>query len=487
VYYALGYSYYYIQKWTEAIHSFKNFVAQKNLNDKDVYSIDATTRLADLYYVTRQFPAAISNYEKVKKIQDNDEYVLFQLATIYYLTNRTEFAKAHYTELIKDYPSSNYLSNCYMQLGQIDLENSNYTDAIIQYSKVIKLPIDEKGFKPLAYQKRAMCYFNLKQYDQALADNNVLLKDYTTSEEAYSALLNTQQIFTIQERTDDFEPILENYKAQNPDGQDLREVEYTTSKSLYGNEKYEKAISGFQNLLQKYPNHPNKMEIEYYLADSYFKLKNWDKAIEYYTLVYLQKNTYYKKSLQRLAEANVNIKSYRASFNYWKELQTIATSSKDKTNSMLGMMLSQYELAGYDSCIYYAQQLIDMGKSYYQKNDLQNAEDHFLICLNGAKDIHAAEAHFMLAQIQRDKGDYIKSNQTLYDFNNDYYNYDYWYGRSFLLLADNFISMKENFQAQETLESVVKGSKNTEIVELAKQKLASMKTNENAPDGTSNE
>jgi predicted negative regulator of RcsB-dependent stress response len=166
------------------------------------------------------------------------------------------------------------------------------------------------------------------------------------------------------------------------------------------------------------------------------------------------------------------------------------------------MMLSQYELAGYDSCIYYAQQLIDigttapdavskstlyMGKSYYQKNDLQNAEDHFLICLNGAKDINAAEAHFMLAQIQRDRGDYIKSNQTLYDFNNDYYNYDYWYGRSFLLLADNFISMKENFQAQETLESVVKGSKNTEIVELAKQKLASMKTNENAPDGTSNE
>lgn len=502
IYYALGYSYYYMQKWPESIHSFKNFVSQKDLSEKDVYSIDATTRLADLYYVTRQFPSAITNYEKVKKLVDNDEYVLFQLATIYYLSNRTEFARAHYLELIKDYPKSNYLSNCYMQLGQIDLENSKYADAITQYTKVINQPIDEKGFKALAYQKRAMCYFNLKLYDNANADNKVLLTDYASTEEAYSALLNTQQILTIQDRTDEFEPILEKYKSQNPEGQDLREVEYSTSKSLYGNEKYEKAISGFQNLLQKYPTHPNKMEIEYYLADSYFKLKNWDKAIEYYTLVYNQKNSYYKKSLQRLAEANAATKKHQAAFNFWKALDGFSTSSKDKSNALQGMMISQYELAKYDSCIYYAKQLIEkgtttpdaigkselyMGKSYYQLNDKVNAEDHFLICMNGAKDLNAAEAHYMLAQIQRDNGEFKRSNQTLYDFNNDYYNYDYWYGRSFLMLADNLISLNENFQAQETLESIVKGSKNTEIVEMAKLKLAAMKTKDNAPDGTNNE
>jgi hypothetical protein len=54
--------------------------------------------------------------------------------------------------------------------------------------------------------------------------------------------------------------------------------------------------------------------------------------------------------------------------------------------------------------------------------------------------------------------------------------YDYWVAKSFLLLADNYIALKDNLQAKSTLLSLIDNyDGKDEIVPAAKEKLQKIK------------
>jgi TolA-binding protein len=51
-------------------------------------------------------------------------------------------------------------------------------------------------------------------------------------------------------------------------------------------------------------------------------------------------------------------------------------------------------------------------------------------------------------------------------------NYDYWVAKTFILLADNYVKLKDNFQAKATLQSIIENYKgNDDVLPTAKQKL----------------
>ncbi len=499
-YYGLGYAYYYQKQWNEATHQFVKYITlQSDKKGKgDIYYRDAELRLADLYFVTRRFPEAIKYYDLALAERSEDEdYILFQKATISYLTNKNTEAYSLYASLTNKYPNSPYFDNALMQRSQLDLEASKYEMAIEGYSKIINKQEDINGIKPLALQKRAVSYFNLKQYDKALADHKRVLTEYSTSKNAYSSLLSTQEILSIQDKSDDFAPVLAQYKEANPDGQDLKEVEFRSAQSLYSSQKYAAAIPAFNAFIQQYPNHANIEEAKFYLADSYYRTKEYDKSKMLYAEILTYKNQYYKKSLQRLADIAYLQNDFSNSIKYYSELQQLASSNKEKAASWSGLMAAYYDVNQLDSCDVYADKIIGhgsatpdasnkaqlyKGKVSYEKKDFDSAQDYFLGCLNGAKDVSAAEAQYLLAKIQYDKKQYKQSIETLYDFNNTFSSYDVWLGRSFLLIAENFIATNDLFQAKETLASIIEKSPNADIKKQAQARLEEL----NKMDATKN-
>jgi len=499
-YYGLGYSYYYQKKWNEAIFQFVKYISlhPDKKGKGDVYYRDAELRLADLYFVTRRFPEAIKYYDMaLEERKEDEDYILFQKATINYLTQKNSQAYAMYAQLINKFPGSSYYDNALMQRCQLDLELSKYELAIDGYTKIINKADDIKGLKPLALQKRAVSYFNLKQYDKAIADNQRILDEFPTSASAYNALLSIQDILGIQEKADEFAPILAKYKESNPDGQDLKEVEFRNAESLYNAQKYTQAISALNTFIQQHPDHPSVSEAQYALADCYFRTKDYAKAKGLYLDILSLKNQYYKKSLQRTADISYLQNDIPNSIKYYSELQLLASSNKEKTASWLGLMTAYYDSGQLDSCNIYADKIIGhgsaapdaenkallyKGKTAYLKKDLDGAQDYFLSCLNGAKDISAAESQYMLAKIQYDKKQYKQSLETLYDFNNTFYTYDLWLGKSFLLIAENFVAKDEIFQAKEILNSIITKSPNADIKKQAQTRLDQL----NAIDATKN-
>ena len=94
--------------------------------------------------------------------------------------------------------------------------------------------------------------------------------------------------------------------------------------------------------------------------------------------------------------------------------------------------------------------------------------------LTSATDENGAEAHYLIAEIQHKQKRYKESMETAFKFNNSFGNYEYWLGKNFLLIADNYVAQNELFQARGTLNSIIDNSPEKEIVEQAKAKLATL-------------
>lgn len=83
------------------------------------------------------------------------------------------------------------LLSCYNQLANANLNMKNYTTAITYYDKALNL-IDDKAFISITQNGKAVAYQKLKQYDEALAIYNTILKDSITSPKEYARVITNK-------------------------------------------------------------------------------------------------------------------------------------------------------------------------------------------------------------------------------------------------------------------------------------------------------
>ena len=78
-----------------------------------------------------------------------------------------------------------------------------------------------------------------------------------------------------------------------------------------------------------------------------------------------------------------------------------------------------------------------------------------------------------MAELQYKKHDYKKSLATAFDLTNKMPSHDYWVAKTYILIADNYVAMKDIFQAKSTLQSIIENyeNKDDDILTLATEKL----------------
>ncbi|MFM7054251.1 MAG: tetratricopeptide repeat protein, partial [Bacteroidota bacterium] len=88
-------------------------------------------------------------------------------------------------------------------------------------------------------------------------------------------------------------------------------------------------------------------------------------------------------------------------------------------------------------------------------NDLLTAEKEFAFVAKVPNSEAGAEAKYGLAEIQFLNGNYKDSQKKCFDLINQSPSYEFWIGKSFLLLGDNYLALKDTFQAKATYKSLV--------------------------------
>ena len=491
--YSLGYAYFNLQQYEQALINFKEFTTKgtKNLAN---YA-DGLLRLADCYYVSKSYQEAITNYNKSRQLNSaDDDYILFQTGVINGILRQYDAARNQFNILIGNYPKSQYRDEGIFQRAQFEIEQGNYQAAADGLTQLLR-ENPASQFAVYAYTRRAASYFNLKQYDKTITDYQTVLQKYPNHPVAQQVLLPLQEALSLVGRSSEFENSLADYKQANPENKNLEVVEFESAKNFYFDQQYQKSIQAFNSFLTTYPTSSRSLEAKYYLAESYYRGQEFGVALPLYKELSLDPSfNMVNRVVGRLAEIEFKLAKYENAIKSFHRLEKMSASKKELYTAWSGLMESFYLLAQYDSVVAYANLIIEkgnvnagaqnkatlfIGKSAMARGDYESAKDEFLSTLNSARDEFGAEAKYRLGEIFYLSKQHKQCYETLVSLSVDFAGYDEWIGRSFLLLADNFLAMGDVFQAKATLESLIENKFPIQYIrDAATDKLNAIKQSE---------
>lgn len=490
--YGIGYAYYNSKQYDKALPHFKAFV--ETAGAKNPFYPDALLRLADTYYVTKAYTTALDTYQKAMR-ENNPEkdYALFQIGLVNGILDRNDAAAQAWGTLLRDFPASQYRDDAQFNQAELLFDQGQYAEAARQMGQFIQQH-PNSPFTPYAYRSQALSNFNLKNYEGAANGYIRILEKYPSHAIANSALLGLQEVLTLQNRSEEFARYLAMYKTANPADQALESVEFESAKNLYFSQKYKQAIDQLQTYIRNYPNSSNAAEARFYLAESYFRSDRIQEAMmEYQSLAKASPANLQVRSVQRLAELNYRQANYQQAITQYRRLEKLATNRRQQVDAWAGLMDSYYERKHLDSTFFYANQLTQqtgaaanlMSKALLLKGKVLMARQQYseaTTILNQAvaqaKDEYAAEAYYLTALIQYEQQQYKESVETLFGYNTQFSAFKFWLGKSFLLIAENYVKMGELFQAQETLRSIIQNATEPAIVKEAKNRLSQLEQQE---------
>ncbi len=482
--YGLGYAHYNLQHYEAALQNFREYSAKTSSADPNY--VDGMLRLADSYYATKAYPEALSAYNKVVQLNSPDaDYAHLQRGIILAILKRYAEAGGEFDRVSKS-GTSRYADDALFQRAQMDFEQSKYTAAVANYTQVINTSKSSR-LLPYAYSKRAASYYNLKKYGQTANDYITVLNEYPAHPVAQDLLVPLQESLNLANRSGEFDQYLTRFKQANPDAKGIEAVEFETAKNLYFNQSYQKAIENLSRYVISYPESAKVPEAKYYEGESYFRLKEYTRALEIFNQIE-RDNTFemVNKVVARVGELEFRQGHYESAVNAFSRLSSNAANKKEEYTAWNGLMESYYLLAKYDSSDVFAKKILEqgsvnanaqnkaslfMGKNAMGRGDYDTAKDEFLTTLNAARDENGAEAKYLLGEIFYLNKEHKQCYETLLSLNNDFASYEEWIGKSYLLLADNFLATGDVFQAKGTLKSLIDNFPAQNVKDLARQKL----------------
>ncbi|MBO3697330.1 tetratricopeptide repeat protein [Roseivirga sp. E12] len=485
--YGVGYVYYNTQDYSRARVYLKRYVdALQNEPNRLNYD-DAILRLADCYYVDKEYATAISYYQRaIDNNNPNVDYAYFQKGVVRDFQNKSTEAIQALDVVINRHSRSRYYDDAIYKKAQIQLEANSYRESIIGFTRVIE-KLQQSPFIPYAYESRALAYFNLNELDKAEEDYKTILNNYVTSKVANSALLGLQNTLKLNNKVLEFDQYLAKYRGANPDNQSLETIELEAAKNKYYGQEYSAAIGAFEDYEKNYSESPLRHQAKFFRAESYFRLEDADRALElYYELDREAQINDMDVVFQRIGQLQLQAGDFQEAANYFSKLESIARSKRQENDAWIGLLDANFKLGNYAQMRTYANNILTKGnisqdatnraqlylaKAAYSEGNFDEAIDQLLTTINASKDKYGAEAQYLLGQIFFQQKRYQESLNTLFEFSESFADYEDWLGKAFLLVADNYIALEELFQAKATVNSIIENSPIKEVVDEARVKL----------------
>ncbi|MBC6989988.1 tetratricopeptide repeat protein [Hymenobacter sp. BT491] len=486
--YGLGYAYYNTKQYDRARPQFQAYLSDPQAKPTDPNYYDVTLRLADTYYVAKNYQQALDLYDKAIQANAQDkDYAYYQKSLTLGLMGRRDEASRNLSTLLKTNPNSRYADDAVYQQAQLDFESGNFQPAVDGFTRLIQNR-PNSPLIPQALQKRGVAYANLNQHEKAVADYRQVLTQYPQTKSANTALYSLQESLTALGRTEEFDQYLAQYKQQNPSSNATESVEFEAAKSLYLAEKYQQAIPRLESYLKQYPGNALAADGRYFLADSYLKLNNKTEALPRLRAVVEEgKSEFVNRAVGRVADLEFENKNYAEAAKYYTRLREVSQNKREVANAGLGLMKSYYESGDFVGTRRVAEELraqgnasptasnaalLYLGKASYKAGNLDQAIPE-LTTAAAAADESGAEAQYLIADVLYQQKKYPEALDAAYKTNAS--NYELWQGRGFLLIADIYAAQGETFQARATLNSIIDNKfPLAEIIEGAKQRLSAL-------------
>jgi TolA-binding protein len=267
----------------------------------------------------------------------------------------------------------------------------------------------------------------------------------------------------------------------------LDTMAYSIGKNHYMERDCKSVIADFEKYIQKFPDGIFISDANFYKADCEFSSGNVDSAlVGYINVVNKPKNQHTEQSLYYASIILHQKQKYEQAIVYFKLLEQQAENPKNNATAKVGLMRCYFQLKNYADAIDYANKVISIDKvsneityeahftiaqSLMATDKIDDALAEYRSVANSTKNEYGAESSYYIANIQYLKGNYKQSEKIIFSFVNGDGDFPYWVTKSLILLSDNYVAMKDNFQAKTTLNSIISDSDIPELIKLAQEKL----------------
>ena len=487
--YALGYSAFRNDNYSKSANYFQRFL---NGNEKDRNTVnDATLRLADSYFVIKNYAQAMTQYNKIIAWKaKGEDYALFQRGMIQGLQDQNDAKITTLQSLLTQYPGSNYADDAIFEIGYTYFVKGDNERAKADLSKLIE------KYPRSSYVPRALVTIGLVNYNQdkdaeALEAFQRVVKEYPTTDEAKLSLESIKNIYLDKSDADGFLAYANTTSIGNLSTAEQDNITFQAANNRFLKGDFQGAFESVNAYFDKFPKPIHDKHARFIRAESLVKINRPDEAIPDYNVILNDwTSDYTERSLISISKLYLNQKKYNEAIVYLKKLEIASEYKANYGFAVNNLMIAYSQMGMPDDVLNYVTIVrafdkasaedkyragLYAGKAYLAKGDTTTATKEFSEISTKTSTAVGAEAKYNVALLQYLKGDFKTSQKTAFELINKMPSHDYWVAKSFILLADNYIALKDNFQAKSTLQSIISNYEgDDDILPTAKAKLESL-------------
>lgn len=493
--YNLGYSYFNQEDYTNALNHFLTFETSVT-NVRPEVLADVKNRIADCYYITTNYAAAISYYDKVIEYGYLDaDYAMYQKGFALGLMNNGKGKVDVLTSLITKYPNSVYLPNAIFERGRAYLQMEDYNRGEADFKTIIS-SYKSSPYVPRAMVQLGLLYYNMGKNEQAIAQYKMVVESFKSTDEARYAmtgLRNTYVDINDVESYFSYVKSLDGYGDVNMAEKDS--LLYSSGENLYMAANYDRAAEVFSSYLGEFPNGSFRQNAQYYLAESLKSAGKPDEALNVYIQLSNEPNSQFmEQSLIAASAILYNKEEYEKALDYYEKLEQVAGNDETRLTAIVGELRSAYQAEDAAKTIVAAAKITSIAnvpaelareanfmsaKANYSLDNVDESLAEFRKVATEVVSVEGAESKYRVAELLYKKDLPDESEKVIYEFIDQKSPHQFWMARMFLLLSDISIKKGDLLQAKATLQSLKDyySVEDDGIMDEVKSKLDSLNTN----------
>ncbi len=474
-----------------AAQNYFNHAQQERSSDNYSENV-AAVREADAVFMQKDYKKAINLYDRIIYGDSADaDYARYQKSILLGLQNKTSEKLSVLLSLIDSKPPSAYANFARYEAAVTFLEAEKYTEALA-YLQQLTDSITDKSFAPRSWMKTGFIYQQLNQNNKAIEAYKHVVHDYPAAEDRLAALDALKSLYIQSNQPGAYTRLLLENNLPSADSSSMDSTYYSAAEAQFSNSQWDEAQHAFTNYLLAYPNGIFAIKAHYYRAESNYQLRKFKEAREDYDETLRGSwNDFSENSARRAAAIALEQKDYDAAYHYYLRLRANVSNNSSKEVVYNGLMRSGFNSNKFIETVLYSDSLIALpGISADLMNDalfckarslqhLDSSDAALTIYrqLTGNKngDV-AAESRYHIAELlfamKNAKEAEAAANEAIHLSAG----YDYWIGKSYLLLSDILVTQADYFNAKALLQSIVKNTKIPEFKQEAAKKLEEVKT-----------
>jgi TolA-binding protein len=495
--YNLGYSYFSLKQYDNAAVWFTRFIPLAKNQPGQVLN-DAYNRLGDCCFIQLQYAKAIGYYDNALKTgTKTNDYALFQKAMALGVTGKDNEKIAALNQLLNTYPNSAYKADVYFQTGESYVKLIQPDRAITNYRKVVS-DYPKSSYIKKSLLSLALLYYNGNRNSDAVACYKQVIEDYPGTGEAENAVIGLKNVYVDNNDVDGY------YSYINGKGvltsTDLIEqdsLSYLTAEKIYMTGDYARAAQSLKTYIEKHPDGRFLLSAHFYKGDCNYRANAYDEAlVSFDYIINHPTSRFTEPALLGASRIKFLLKDYAAAAGYYQKLEEVAEVKSNLLEARMGLIKCYTMLEDYNKLIELSDKILlteklsqeqeretrfAKAKALLAKERQMLALEEFKKVATEVKSAEGAESKYRIAEIYYQRKEIDNAEKVISDFADKTTPHQFWMAKSFLLWADIFEEKGDNFQAIQTLQSLIDYYEKTDdgILAEAKEKRKQLTDKQN--------